>query len=113
MQTMKAMKTLSWAFGALLITSMAGCADRLIETRVGAEAVSTAEASQVSKCQSKGNTTVGVMSSLAFYTRSADSVEENLLKLARNAAIDAGGDTLVKGNSTEYGKREFLIYKCR
>lgn len=106
------MKPLSLALGALLLSALSGCADRLIDARVGAETVSMADASQVSKCQSKGNTTVGVLSSVAFYTRSAEAVEENLLKLARNAAIDAGGDTLVKGNSTEYGKREFFIYKC-
>lgn len=109
---MQPLKAMSVALGALLMTAITGCADQLISTRVGAEAVTLAEASQVATCQAKGNSTVGVMSSVVFYTRSAEAVEEDLLKLARNAAIDAGGDTVVKGNSTEYGKRTFAIYKC-
>lgn len=110
---MQTTKSLTLALAAAMLTAMTGCADKLIDARIGAETVAVAEASQVSHCQSKGNTTVGVLSSVAFYTRSAEAVEENLLKLARNAAIDAGGDTVVKGNSAEYGKRAFSIYKCR
>lgn len=110
---MQAMKPLTLALGATLLSLLTGCADRLIDARLGADSVTVAEPAQVSKCQSKGSTTVSVLSSVAFYTRSADAVEENLLKLARNAAIDAGGDTVVKGNSVEYGKRAFTIYKCR
>ena len=106
------MKILTLTLAAAVLTATAGCADKLIDTRVGADTVTLAEASQVSQCQAKGDTTVTVLSSVAFYTRSAEAVEDNLLKLARNAAIDAGGDTVVKGNSVEYGKRAFSIYRC-
>ncbi|MDD5181350.1 MAG: DUF4156 domain-containing protein [Gallionellaceae bacterium] len=97
----------------LLIAMLSGCASSLIEVRKGSDSVSLADASQVSSCQSKGEITVSVLAEVGFITRSVEAVEANLLQLARNGAIDAGGDTVVKGNSPDYGKRTFAIYKCR
>jgi hypothetical protein len=96
-----------------LIAGVSGCASNMIEVRKGSDQVSLAEASQVDSCQSKGITTVSVLAEVGFVSRSVEAVEANLLQLARNGAIDAGGDTVVKGNSPEYGKRTFAIYKCR
>jgi hypothetical protein len=96
-----------------LIAVLSGCANKLIEVRPGSENVTVAEASQVGSCQSKGKMTVSVLAEVGFITRGTEAVEANLLQLARNGAIDNGGDTVVKGNSSEYGKRTFEIYKCR
>lgn len=96
-----------------LISGLGGCASRMIGERIGADQIDLAEAGQVSKCQPKGKVNVSVLSEVAFYTRSADAVEANLLQMARNSAIDNGGDTVVKGTSLEYGKRSFDIYKCK
>lgn len=104
-----------WVITAMvpLIAGLGGCADKLIEVRKGSDRVSLADATQVGRCQSKGKINVSVLSEVGFITRSAEAVEANLLQLARNGAIDNGGDTVVKGNSTEYGKRTFEVYKCR
>ena len=97
-----------------LIGGLSGCASSLIEVRQDSDRVSLADASQVGICQSKGTTTVSVLAKVGILmTRSADDVEANLLQLARNDAVDAGADTLVKGESQELGKRTFAIYKCR
>ena len=58
-------------------------------------------------------TTLSVLSSLGPITRSAEAVEDNLLQMARNEAVDKGGDTVVKGASMEYGKRSYEIFKCK
>ena len=42
-----------------------------------------------------------------------EAVEDNLYQLARNNAVDAGADTLVKGESKKFGERSFGMYKCR
>ena len=39
--------------------------------------------------------------------------EANLSQVARNEAVDAGADTVVKGDSPEFGKRTFKLYKCQ
>jgi hypothetical protein len=95
------------------IAGFSGCAKDLVEVRKGSEQVTLADPSQVSDCQSKGSTNVSVLANVGIISRSVEEVEANLLQLARNGAIDAGGDTIVKGNSSEFGKRTFEIYKCR
>ena len=70
-----------------------GCASQLIEVKQGSDRVSVADANQVASC--------------------VDAVEDNLLQLARNSALDIGGDTIVKDEMPEFGKRTFAIYKCK
>lgn len=96
-----------------LIALLGGCASDLIEVRNGSDRVSLADANQVSSCQSKGKITVSVLAKVGFFNRSIEDVDADLLQLARNGAVDAGGDTVVKGDRPEVGKRTFAIYKCR
>ena len=99
---------------ALLAFSLAGCAgSELIKVRPGSDKVVLANPGQVSGCQSRGKVTVSVLAKVGFVTRSVTDIDANLLQLARNAAIDAGGDTVVKGARPKLGKRTFSIYKCR
>lgn len=98
----------------LLIAGLSGCASSdLIGVHQGSEQVSQVDASQVGNCLHKGEINVSVLAKIGFFTRSAEAVEADLLQLARNGAVDSGGDTVVKGNSPDYGKRTFAIYKCR
>jgi hypothetical protein len=95
------------------IALLSGCASDLVEVQKGSNRVALVEASQVENCQSKGEIVVSVLAEVGFISRSAEAVEANLLQLARNGAIDSGGDTVVKGISPEFGKRTFAIYKCQ
>jgi hypothetical protein len=80
-----------------IIAGFYGCASSMINERKGSDKVSLLEASQVDGCLSKGSTTVSVLAAVGFISRSDEAVEANLLQLARNSAIDAGGDAVVKG----------------
>ena len=111
MKTVKSIVALTVA--AALIAGLSGCASTLIGVREGAERVSLADAKQVAACQSKGKINVSVLAHIGLTERDAEDVEANLYQLARNNAVDAGADTLVKGESTEFGKRQFEMYKCR
>ncbi|OIQ98965.1 hypothetical protein GALL_190600 [mine drainage metagenome] len=93
-----------------LFAGLSGCANNIfIGVHEGADQVTLAEANQVASCQSKGSVIVSVF---AKYRIEKD-VEANLYQMARNEAVDAGADTVVKGDSSEYGKRAFKLYKCR
>ena len=96
-----------------LLAGLSGCASSMIEVRKGSERVSLADANQVGACQSKGKTTVSVLAKVGFIVRDNEDVEANLYQLARNDAVDAGADTLVKGESPAFGSRTYAIYKCR
>jgi hypothetical protein len=92
-----------------LIVGLNGCASKIIGVRAGSERVSLADANQVANCQSKGGTTISIFAK----GRAENEVEANMYQMARNDAVDAGADTIVKGESTEFGKRSFKLYKCR
>ena len=96
-----------------LLTGLGGCTSMMIGERAGSDRVSLADASQVGACQSKGKTVVSVLAKIGFIDRAPEAVEDNLYQLARNNAVDAGADTLVKGESKEFGTRTFEMYKCR
>jgi hypothetical protein len=106
MQILKGM----FVIAAIVLT---GCASSLIGVREGSDRVSLADASQISACQSKGKVTVSVLAQAGILSRYEADVEANLFQLARNYAVDTGADTVVKGESTEFGKRTFGMYKCR
>jgi len=97
---------------APLIAGLNGCSSALIAERPMAWRVVVVDSDRVSACQSKGGIRVSAAAYLWFFERSDEAVEANLLQLARNGAIDAGGDTLVKGDSPRAGTRNFAIYKC-
>jgi len=94
-------------------TSIVGCTSAFINVKSGSENISVLEAQQVTDCELKGKVTSSVLSKVGFISRSVEGVEENLLQMAKNSAIEDGGDTLVKGESTEFGKRTYSIYKCK
>jgi hypothetical protein len=93
-----------------LFAGLSGCANNIfIGVREGADRVSLADANQVAGCQSKGGITISVFAK----GRIEKDVEANMYQMARNNAVDAGADTVVKGESKEFGKRTFDMYKCR
>jgi hypothetical protein len=96
-----------------LVAGLGGCTSMMIGERAGSDRVSLADASQVGSCESKGKTIVSVVAKVGFVKRLPEAVEADLYQLARNNAVDAGADTLVKGESQEFGKRTFDMYKCR
>ena len=104
---------LVWVAAALPMAGVPGCSSMLIEKRPMAWEIPVVAPAAVASCESKGGTLVSVAAYVWFVRRDDDAIEENLLQLARNAAADAGGDTLVKGDSPETGRRNYAIYKCR
>ena len=96
-----------------LVAGLNGCSSTLIGVREGVERVSLADANQVTGCNLKGTRTISVLAKVGFIDRDAKDVEDNLYQIALNDAVDVGADTVVKGESQEFGKRIFKIYKCR
>ena len=108
------MKRLLCSLSCLAAVSlMAGCSSTLIGERLGADQVVLAQAADVGECKSMGQTTVQVLAGVGPISRGNDAVEDNLAQMARNDAIDRGANTIVKGNSLEFGKRTFELYRCK
>lgn len=111
---MKILKGMLFATAVVsLMSALNGCSSAFIDKRVGSELVTVADASKVGSCESKGKVTVSVLSKVGFIDRSSSAVDANLLQMGRNAAIDAHGDTIVKGEKPDAGSQTFSLYKCR
>jgi hypothetical protein len=76
------------------------------------EKVRVLSAAEVTTCKELGNTTVSLLAKVAGINRSEAEVEKELSLLARNAAADMGGDTVVAVGEVKEGKRHYTVYKC-
>ena len=107
------MKYTSTILALFSIAALSACSSVIIGEKEGSNHVSLANADQLANCQSKGKINVTVIAKFGIIPRTEENVEANLFQLARNSAVESGADTLVKGESTEFGKRQFEMYKCR
>lgn len=97
----------------VLIISLMACSSKVVEVKPNSEQISVTEKQFVSQCRSLGKVTSSITTKIGIYTRDIDTVEANLLQLAKNSAVTEGADTVVKGQSVQYGEREFELFKCR
>jgi uncharacterized protein YidB (DUF937 family) len=76
------------------------------------EKVRVLDASEVVTCKELGNTTVSSLAKVAGINRNEAEVAKELSKLARNAAVEMKGDTVVPITAVEKGVRTYAVYKC-
>jgi hypothetical protein len=69
-------------------------------------------ASEVAQCQKVGRTTANTKAVVAGFERSEERVREELEFLARNAAPDLNGDTVVPVAEPKDGRQTFDVYRC-
>lgn len=67
---------------------------------------------EVATCKKIGKTTANVAEKVAGLERKEHIVKENLEMLARNAAAEMGGDTIVPASPIADGKQAFDVYRC-
>jgi hypothetical protein len=78
----------------------------------GGEKVRVLDADEVATCQELGKTIVSSMAKVAGINRNEEQIEKELAMLARNAAADMGGDTVVPIDAVKEGRRSYTVYKC-
>ena len=94
----------------LLCLSVSACA--WVKLTPDGEKVRVLDVAEVSTCKELGNTTVSLLAKVAGFNRNEDQVAKELSMLARNAAADMGGDTIVPISAVKEGKRSYAVYKC-
>lgn len=95
---------------ALLGLSLTACT--FIDMKPGAEAIVLASESGVTDCKKLGTSTGSVVHRAAGFDRLPEVVADELERLARNAAVDAGANTLVALTPVSEGKRTYGMYSC-
>lgn len=96
-------------FVALIILS----ACSFVEQKPGSENIAVSDMNAVANCQSKGKSRVTVLSEIGVADLMDEYVAEKLDLMGKNAAVDQGGDTVVKLEEPEPGIAVYGIYKCK
>ena len=94
-----------------LATLASACA--FIEPKPGAEKVVLFTPEQASRCAPLGSTKVSVLDRAGFIARDRASVRADLQALARNTAIEMGGDTIAEAGPVSEGQQTFNVYRCQ
>ena len=97
---------------AVLGLALAGCANQMTDPHPGSREVALAKPNEVARCRQVGKTTASVTARIGLFSRSIDDIDHDLLRLARNSAVELGGDTVVPGERPDIGQRTFHVYKC-
>lgn len=105
------MKAIRWIVPLFAVGLLSGCA--WVTLTPAGEQVQVASKEAVANCQRVGKTTVSTLSQVAGLNRYEESMQDELNKLARNSAVELGGDTVVPISAIEDGKQVFEVYRCR
>jgi hypothetical protein len=73
---------------------------------------SETEKSIAATCEELGTTRVEVLSKVGFIKRGPEKVARELDNLARNEAVEMGGNAVVASGKVEAGKRRYRILRC-
>ncbi len=95
----------------ILATAMAGCTT-WVKLDDGAENIRLVPTGEVGNCERVGQTTVSVRDRVSLYQRRPAQVEKELANLARNSALEIGGDTIVADGPVDEGRQRFIVYRC-
>jgi len=76
------------------------------------EKVRVLEPYEINSCVKKGKATVSVRDKVAGIERNKKTITKELERLARNAAPDLAGDTVVAASPIKMGRQTFHVYKC-
>jgi uncharacterized membrane protein len=75
--------------------------------------VAVTNMANVSNCEKLRNVTTKVKASVGPIDRNDQKVGTELATMARNEAVNFGGDTVVPTSGINNGSQSFAIYKCK
>jgi len=103
-------KYIYFIFTALIIFLLGACAN--VKLTHGGEKARVLSSAEAANCQKRGATTVRVKPTLLTVRRQPTVIAEELQILARNSAINMGGDTVSAISKIDNGVQTFAVYRC-
>lgn len=100
----------NWAMITLLVLSFSACT--WVKLTPEGEKVRVLSADEAKNCKKLGLTRAMLKDKIAGVSRNEQKVKTELETLARNSAVDMGGDTVVPVSEIEEGKQVFDVYRC-
>jgi len=97
-------------FTALTIFLLGACAN--VKLTHGGEKARVLSSAEAANCQKRGATTVRVKPTMLTVRRQPTVIAEELQILARNSAVNMGGDTVTAISKIDNGEQTFAVYRC-
>lgn len=95
-----------------VLLSLAACAP-FVPLKPAAEAVQVSNLDAAASCTPKGAVHVKVLAKLGPIARDPGKIIIELNTLARNSAVEQGGDTVAAAGPVVEGERDFKVFRCR
>ena len=83
-----------------------------VKLSTDAEAVQVITDQQAKNCKLLGHATSTVKWTIATIARNEEKVKTELQTLARNSAVELGGNSIIPASEIKEGKQKFDIYLC-
>ena len=103
--------TITNKFLLIVLTGLTISSCSSIKLTAGGEKVRVLAPNEISSCKKLGQTNASVTDKVVV-KRPIETIELELITMARNSADNMGGDTVVPLTIVEGGKQSFTIYKC-
>lgn len=98
------------SFIIITIFSLTACAS--VKLTHGGEKARVLSSGEVANCQKRGATTVSVKPTIMTIPRQQTVIAKELQILARNSAVNMGGDTVSAISKIDNGQQTFAVYRC-
>jgi hypothetical protein len=99
---------------AVLATAIAllGVGCKVVPVDEGSEAVRVIDQAEAASCERVGSGKFTVLDKILFVSRSDEKMAGDLVKLARNDALEMGANAVLPEGDIADGTRRFGIYRC-
>ncbi|MDY6942906.1 MAG: DUF4156 domain-containing protein [Pseudomonadota bacterium] len=97
-------------FALLFPLLLVGCSWVTVTPK--AEHVLALPQERVTHCEKLGEITVTVLEKIWFLSRREEDISRDLERLAKNNAVNMGGDTVAPLTKIADGQRKYGIYRC-
>jgi len=94
----------------ILISIVSACT--WVKPIENASDISLISLTDTASCKVLGNTNVSVKDRVGILKRGSTKVAEELTTLAKNAAVNMGGNSIAAKTEVNEGQQEFGIYQC-
>ncbi|HET7674127.1 MAG TPA: DUF4156 domain-containing protein [Gammaproteobacteria bacterium] len=105
------MKPARLAMIAACAALIGGCGS-WINVKPQARNVVAVTPAQAASCHQLGKVTASVINQAGFFNRPQSAIETDLTNLARNRAVELGGDAVAPIGAPDRGKQSFGVYNC-
>lgn len=97
---------------SVLTVSMVMAACSFVDLKPEAEDVLMLKPFQAKECEQLRRTTSQVLDKIWFVNRNKDKMADELSTLARNTAVELGGNAIMVDSEINEGKQTFVVLNC-